>query len=228
MGENDFSTFIYRIKRLKKVANYPTWEKDFKFIMVIARLWDYISRRIKVSMPPSRSIALFVIALDDAIIIEMITNEQKKEYKEEKKNYEDELIVWEKKHEECMTMLTLTCDEQPRIFIKSFTNASKTYEILKREYGTIDLAIIDASMQELCRVNCVDKEELIEYSTHMKHHINILLQSDIILPFAFLDFIFRMSLSLDQTQYIFSMIHFVKTRGVELTIDEMIVALIDI
>ena len=196
--------------------------------MMIARLWDYISRRIKVSMSSSRSIALFVIAFDDAIIIEMIINEQKKKYKKEKKNYENELIVWEKKHEECMIMLTLTCDEQSRIFIKNFTNVSKTYEILKREYDIIDLVIIDVSMQKLCRVNCVDKEELIEYSIHMKHHINILLQSDIIFLFAFLNFIFKMSLSLDQIQYIFSMIHFVKTRDVELTIDEMIVALIDI
>ena len=44
-------------------------------------------------MSSSRFIALFVIALDDAIIIEMITNERKKKYKKEKKNYENELIV---------------------------------------------------------------------------------------------------------------------------------------
>ena len=125
-------------------------------------------------------------------------------------------------------MLTLACDEESRIFIKEFTNACKAYEILKREYDTIDLATIDASMQELCRVNCVDKGELTQYSTHMKHHISILLQSDIILLSAFLDFIFKMSLPLDQTQYIFSMIHFAKTRGVELIIDEMIVALVDL
>ena len=127
-----------------------------------------------------------------------------------------------------MIMFTLTCDEQSRIFIKNFTNVNKAYEILKREYDIIDLIIIDVSMQKLCRVNCVDKEELIEYSIHIKHHINIFLQSDIIFSFAFLDFIFRMSLSLDQTQYIFLMIHFVKTRDVELIIDEMIATLVDL
>ena len=228
MRENDFFIFIYRIKKLKRVANYSTWKKNFKFIVMIARLWDYISRRIKVSMSSSRSIALFVITFDDAIIIEMIINEQKKKYKKEKKNYENELIVWKKKHEKCMIMFTLTCDEQSRIFIKNFTNVNKTYEILKREYDIINLIIIDVSMQKLCRVNCVDKEKLIEYSIYMKYHMNILLQSDIIIFFAFLNFIFKMNFSFDQTQYIFSMIHFVKTRDVKFIIDEMIIALIDI
>ena len=37
-----------------------------------------------------------------------------------------------------------------------------------------------------------------------------------------------MNLFLDQTQYIFSMIYFVKTRDVELIIDEIIIVLIDI
>ena len=228
MRKNDFFDFIYRIKKLKKIENYSTWKKNFKFIMMMTRLWSYILRRVKVSMSSIKSLTFFVIAFDETIIVDVIIAKQKKNYKKEKKKYENELMIWKKKHEKCMIMFTLACDEKSRIFIKNFTNANKTYEILKREYDIIDLIIIDASIQKLCRVNCVDKEELTQYSTHMKYHINILLQSDIILLSSFLDFIFKMNFSLDQTQYIFFMIHFVKTRDVELIIDEIIVALVDL
>lgn len=229
MKKNCSSSSIYRIKKLKGAVNYQTWELDFKATMVTARLWGHISGRVDAPVPPIEPVPSRVIDLDGHVIVDRVTTEQQNIYQKEQEEYENELITWDEEHEVCMAMLTLACDQEPRIFIKNMTNAKEAYEILKREYGQkMDLAIIDASVQELCRVNCVDKGGLTQYSAHFKHHITVLQQSGITLPPAFLGSIFRMGLPGDQNQYILPLVHSAKRRGVELTIDEMLAVLIDL
>ena len=114
-----------------------------------------------------------------------------------------------------------------RIFIQNFIDFNLAFQMLKIQYDIIDLITLNVSIQKLCRINMFDKNEIIQYATHMKHHINKLRQIQCEFFVNFIDFLFRMNLSTNLNFYVFQLIHSIKFRNVEFIIDDMIVALMN-
>ena len=219
------SSSIYRIQKLKGAENWATWEQDFKATMVVDGLWAYISGRKRPPIAPTPPQETHTVG--STVERSPPTTEQRDKYDTDLVIYNAAKDTYEEHHEKGMAMLTLSVEAEPRVFIQDFTDSNLAFQMLKTQYGTTDLATLDVSVQELCRTNMSDKGGITQYAAHMKHHISKLRQVQCELPANFIGSLFRMGLPADLNPYVFQLVHSAKSRNVELTIDDMVAALVD-
>ena len=114
-----------------------------------------------------------------------------------------------------------------RAHVKNVNNFKKTIAKLLKQYNFINLAIIDIFFQKIYRFNMNDFKLINEYVNYIQRHYNKILQANKTIDSWIFSICFRMRLSSYLNFYIFQLIYIVKDSDRELTIDEIIVALIE-
>ena len=153
--------------------------------------------------------------------------EQLAEYTKSMENYENNNDVYEEKHSKAVAAFNIACEEGPKVHIKGFENRTLAYEKLKQQYGTTDLATVDMSLQEICRTNMTDKGSVHDFAEHLKRHLNEILSAGQLVPDWMMSSFFCMGLPQELNPYVFQLVHAAKQQGKDLTIDEMVAALVD-
>lgn len=99
------------------------------------------------------------------------------EYRLKLDTYEKEYDIWEEKHAKCVAAFNIILEEDSKQHIKGYKNDKLAFEKLKKQYGTIDLTIIDMTLQKICRINMTDKGSVNDYAEHLKKNYNEILSA---------------------------------------------------
>ena len=140
--------------------------------------------------------------------------------------YEEKLAKWEESHEMILAIIRLACEVGPRVHLTNVTNGQTALEILRKLYEGTDLSTIDISYREISRSNLENFSSIEAYSEHLKSHREKIIQAGETISEWQMSSAFRMGLPTRLNPYVFQLVHSAKTSGKELTIDEMVAALI--
>ena len=69
-------------------------------------------------------------------------------------------------------MLDIICETEFKVHIKDFFNFETIYAKLVQQYDVTNLITIDTLLQEICRTNLIDKENMNTYVEYFKRHNN--------------------------------------------------------
>lgn len=218
MGESSESI---RIGKLKGSENWTSWYDDIQSTLTLRKLWSYASGRIvKPILPTEPSPAAGTSSSESA----EATAQGK--YDKDVVVYQENLVKWEESQEMIMAIIKLSCETGPRVHLTNITDGKTALGILKKLYGGTDLSTIDISYREISRSNLENFSNLEDYSEHLKKHREKIIQAGETISDWQMASAFRMGLPSRLNPYVFQLVHAAKTSGKELTIDEMVAALV--
>ena len=216
---------VYEIKKLKGTRNWHSWEEELQDCLKLSGLWCYVSGLEEMPIQPD----LPVGRVKEDGSTAPITKTQQTAYNAELKTYLKEHREWNSNNARAYAAISDACDTKPRSHIKGITVGKTAYEKLKDIYGTAtsDLATAELALRKMCRKSMADFSNVRTWAEHLKKQENVIRRAGKTIPNWIMSSIFRMGLTRELNPYMFILIQDAKQRGVELTIDDMVKALVE-
>lgn len=214
---------VYKIKKLKGTENWNSWEEELQNCLTLSQLWGYVSGLEETPIQPDLPVGR---ANEDGSTAP-ITKTQQIAYEAELKTYKKEHKEWTSNNARAYAAISEACDTEPRSHIKGISDGKTAYEKLKNIYGTSDLATAELALREMCKKSMADFSNVGTWAEHLRKQENVVRRAGKTIPEWMMSSFFRMGLTRELDPYMFTLIHGAKQRGVELTIDDMVKALVD-
>ncbi|KAG7009211.1 serine carboxypeptidase [Physcia stellaris] len=214
---------VYEIKKLKGTENWNSWEEELQNCLKLSGLWHYVSGLEETPIQPD----LPVGRTNEDGSTAPITKTQQTAYDAELNTYMKEHKEWTSNNARAYAAISIACDTGPQSHIVGLSDGKTAYEKLKNIYRTSDLTTIDLAVQEMCRKSMADFHNVRTWAEHLKKQEKEIRRAGKIMPNWIMSSIFRMGLTRELSPYMFILMQDAKQREIELTIDDIIKALVD-
>ena len=203
------STEYNKIPKLKGQSNYASWRVDAEATLIMAGVWEVVETNA----------------------IQEETKDEAPESSDKGKSSTAKASVIvaanKEKFDKAWAVLTIIIDNRVRQQYQGIRNPHLVWKKLEQLYAAEDTTTRDQAIRHLAQLDSTKFASLHEYSQELKRYQNKLLDIGAEVPeWQFVTF-FRMGLSLKYEALVFNMEQSAASRGEELDIDKLTVALVE-
>lgn len=218
----------YTITKLKGRQNYDSWKEDMSSLLILDKTWLVVTG---IDPQPTTPVHPHIANAGEifATVTATIKPGEVETYTKCLEDFKAKTLAWEDKNSRACALIRLNCAEGsgPRTHIHGISYSFRTWKVLEKQYEASDLATLDLSRQTICRYVQTDFKDLSTYGENIKSAASNCAEMGKVIPTWMLGSFFRTGLSTDLESYTFQLVQASKDSAQELTIDDMMAALVD-
>ena len=196
-------------------------------LLILDKTWLVVTE--KTPYPPNPPPLLTLVQLIQVKVWLRLGLERMRRTTKSLEDFKTKSLAWEEMNSRACALIRLNCAEGsgPRTHIHSMSDSCQMWKILEKQYEASDLATLDLFLQTICGYVQTDFKDLSTYGENIKSAASKCAEMGKIIPIWMLGSFFRMGLSADLEPYTFQLVQAAKDSAQELTIDDMMTALVD-